>query len=505
VEAAHPPRGGAQLIAEPAALDRAAVLAVAAGGNLTLAAPLLESIARRRTAVLSALASGAAVYGVNTGMGAQSNVALTVDEQSRHQHNLFLARAVGGPPWLEMGEARAVIAVRLRMLLSGDAGVSAELCVRLTALLAADIHPAIPRTGSGSAGEIVPLAHAFGVVVGVGQVLGPHGGAAGAATVPALPALAAVDLAPFVLGPKEGIALLAGVPGVTALAALLASDVRACLDQLLVVTAASTVAIGASRDPYLAATARGDAVQAEVLSQFRALVGTEAAPRSLQAPVSFRVVGPVLAHLTRAVSALEAAVDRSLESMTDSPAYVAGSFIGTAGFHGVDLAAHLDFVTAALVHAAEVSATRLHRLLDPRVTGLHAQLAEVPGPEAGLVAVHKRAAAVVHAMRRNAVPSYLGSIETSQGQEDVQCFAWQAAESLRSTVAAAREVMACELLGARRAASLAERALPAPLAAALAPTDSVVPPIFGDRPFGVDIEALRGALTAGLATARRGG
>ena len=42
---------------------------------------------------------------------------------------------------------------------------------------------------------------------------------------------------------------------------------------------------------------------------------------------------------------------------------------------GLDLAAHCDQLTAALTHAAEVSAARLHRLLDPATTGLPAQLA----------------------------------------------------------------------------------------------------------------------------------
>jgi len=488
------------VVTDAGALDRGAVRAIARGSTVVLGPALLEATALRRAQVLSTLAGGDAVYGVNTGMGAQSKVRLTADEQARHQRNLFLARAVGGPPWLDDAEARAVLAVRLRMFLSGDAGVSADLCVRIAELLAAGVHPAVPRTGSGSSGEIIPLAHAFGVVVGIGQVLAPPGASDPSATVAAPDALAAAGLAPFVLGPKEGIALLAGVPGVTALAALRAAEVQECADQLLAVAALSTVAIRSNRDPYLAVTARGDAALADVLQHFRALVGPEPAPRSLQAPISFRVIGPVLAHLSRSVSALEAAVDRSLASMTDSPAYSEGRFVGTAGFHGLDLAAHLDLVTAALVHAAEVSAARLHRLLDPGVTGIPAQLAQHPGPDAGLVAVHKRAAAVVHAMVRNAAPSYLGTIETSQGQEDVQTFGWEAAESLRATVAAAREVTACELLGAHRACRLSEATPPGPLADRLAGVDALVPPGFEDRPFGIDIEALRRALAAGLGT-----
>ena len=48
-----------------------------------------------------------------------------------------------------------------------------------------------------------------------------------------------------------------------------------------------------------------------------------------------------------------------------------------AAAHGIDLAAHCDHTVAALTHAAEVSTARIHRLLDPAVTGLPAQLARV--------------------------------------------------------------------------------------------------------------------------------
>ena len=38
--------------------------------------------------------------------------------------------------------------------------------------------------------------------------------------------------------------------------------------------------------------------------------------------------------------------------------------------------------------------------MDPAVTGLPAQLAREPGPQAGLTAVHKRAAGEVHAIQQ---------------------------------------------------------------------------------------------------------
>jgi histidine ammonia-lyase len=474
------------LITAAADLDPGLIRRIAAGEGATIAPELLAEVGRRCAAAREVLRRGDPVYGVNTGMGALAGVRLTEAEQLSHQHNLLLARATGGPPWLDTAEVRAIIAVRLRTFLAGDSGVSAGLCQRLAALLDGGIIPAIPRTGVGSAGEIMPLAHAFGPLAGIGQVLAHPGGP----TVPASEALRARGLGEFSLGPREGHALLAGVPGATALCLLRQAEATALGSAMEAAAALSIAAASASRDPYADACARGDDVLAGVLGRLRALAGDQPEPRALQAPVSFRVAGPVLAHVLRAGDALAAAIGRALTGVTDSPAFLDGRFMGTAGFHGIDLAAHCDFLTAALAHAAEVSAARLHRLLDTRVTGLPAQLAARPGSDAGLVAVHKRAAGEIHSLRRLAVPASVGLIETSGGQEDVQSFAWEATETLRAALYHARVVTACELLAGYQACSLSERAAPTGCQGLLTRLAEIVGPIGADRPFGQDIERI---------------
>jgi histidine ammonia-lyase len=465
--------------------DPGLIRAVAAGQDVRIEPALLAAVRRQRAGALRALAGGQLVYGVNTGMGALSSVRLTEPQQRSHQRNLLLARATGGPPWLGAAEARAVIAARLMTFLSGDAAVSGELCQRLADFLNRGIVPAVPRGGAGAAGEIMQLAHAFGPAAGIGRVLGPDG-----TTVPAGQALREAGLGEFSLGPKEGIALIQGVPGTTGLGALRLGEAAALASLMEASAALAIVAVRAPRDPYLAACGRGDDVLAGVLSRLRAAAGDDPSPRSLQAPVSFRVAGPVLAHLQRAAALLETAVRRALTGVTDSPAYLDGRFTGTAGFHSIDLAAHCDQVTAAFCHAAEVAAARLHRLMDPAVTGLPAQLARDPGPQAGLTPVHKRAAGEVHAMRALAAATPVGLIETSGGQEDVQSFAWEAAEKLSAALRHARAVTACELLAGYQAAALSGREPPDGCRAVLDWLAGMVAPIEADRPFGEDIQRL---------------
>ncbi|HKA97521.1 MAG TPA: aromatic amino acid lyase, partial [Streptosporangiaceae bacterium] len=186
-------------ITSAAGLDAGMIREIAAGQPVRIAPGLAEEVQQRCERARAALRDGGPVYGVNTGMGALVGVRLTGAEQRAHQRNLMLARATGGPPWLDAADMRALIAVRLRTFLSGDAGVSAGLCQRLVDLLDAGILPAVPRTGVGSSGEIVPLAHAFGPLAGIGRVLTANGG-----TRPAAEALREYGMAEFDLGPREG-------------------------------------------------------------------------------------------------------------------------------------------------------------------------------------------------------------------------------------------------------------------------------------------------------------
>ncbi|MFD3405427.1 aromatic amino acid lyase [Kribbella sp. NPDC058693] len=501
------------MINDPAELDPASA------DFIELAPALLERMAAIRAAALQTLESGEPVYGVNTGMGNLSKVRLTEAEQRVHQRNLLLGRAVGSPPWLPPDEARAVLIGRLKTFLTGDSAVSIGLIQQLVALINSGHTPTIPSEGAGSAGEIIPLAHAAGPLVGLGwlqpptasenraptgaevrmptSATTPPGATSGGSASPAR----AVDggaelrradgfLPAFVLAPKEGIALLAGTPGAAGRAALHASRVRRLADQLTAVAAGAIAVVGANRDPYQALAARGDDVLAAEFGRLRELAGPEPEPRSLQAPVSFRVAGHVNAHVRRTLQQLEEAVERAFTGVTDSPAYLDGDFVGTAGFHGIDLAAYCDHLTTALVHAAEVSTARLHRLLDPSVTGLTAQLAREPGPQAGLVAIHKRAVATTHQLRRLTLPTAISTAETSNGQEDVQTFSWEAVGNLAEAIRLTRQTTACELLAVRQAFALSARPIPPRLQDLIQAVDDVVPPIDADRPFGEDLTRL---------------
>ena len=495
-------------------LTREAVEAVAWGGETLALAPAVdERVAAGQAGLAALLATGARVYGVNTGTGWLASVDLGPDAPGDHQRDLLLGRAVGGPPWLEAAEARALLVARLGNLVSGHAGVGPELCRFLVDRVNDGFVPAVPRRGIGCAGEVIPLAHAFQTLVGAGLVVGPDGAVRDAGA-----ALAERGALPYRLQAKEGIALLAGSPVASALALARLRSAERLAAQLLASAAAAIDALSAPLDPYDEAVGRlaGDPLLEEVLADLRrATGGRGAAPApgagleggtgpGLQAPVSFRVAPQVLAHLRRTLGRLDEDVRRALVAVTDSPAVVGGRLVTGGGFHAVGLAAGMDAAAVALVQAAELAGQRLHRLLDGRFSGLPDQLSPDPGPVTGLVVVHKRAVGALHEARRLAGPASVGQADTSLGQEDAASFAPEAAEQLRRVEDLAREVVACELLAARQAWWLrrpgadpgARSPAPglAPLAACL---DDLVAPVDRDRPLGPDLDRLVEALERG--------
>ena len=465
---------------------RSAIAEIASGELVELSDALLKSVTANRELMLTALTSAdRPVYGVNTGMGQLVGVRLTAAEQVEHQRNLLIGRAVGGPPWLPEADVRALLAVRLADLLAPEAGVSADLVRFLADRLNDGFVPAVPRTGSGSAGEIIPLSHAFQTLVGIGTVLEDG------VEVPASDALARRGVEPYELGPKEGASLIQGSPLAVTHLCLSRAAVSRIVDLQAIAAAVAVDVVGAPRGIYAPELGGGDLRLTARLREIHDLTSGYA-PRAglVQAPISLRVGPRALAHADRVADEMSAALDRFWNTPADSPAFVAGDFVSTTGFHAVELGLRMDAMTAALVHLGEISVQRFHRLLDERFSGLNPQLAADPGPQAGLAPLHKRAVGELHALRRLAAPATLGSMDTSAGQEDVQAYAWAAGEQLRTALGHLTAITACELIGGSQAHYL--RALPA--APALAPhyarLAAVVPPVRVDRPLGPDVTRL---------------
>src|SRR5207302_9605731 len=174
-------------------------------------------------AVLRALDAGTPAYGVTTGLGYRSRREIAPADRVALQRSILLGRSVAvGPPY-PREVVRGAILLRLTGFLSGDAGVSAELCRVLAERLNDEWTPYVPVGPHGSAGEVIPLSRLFQTLVGEGFVLEDG------ERIPARDALAARGAQPYEPGLKEGLALVNGAPLAPAVAIDLADRARPLL------------------------------------------------------------------------------------------------------------------------------------------------------------------------------------------------------------------------------------------------------------------------------------
>jgi histidine ammonia-lyase len=138
--------------------------------RVTLVDSALATVRRTRDALLAHLESGASAYGVNTGLGLLANRPVEPDDQAAFQRSILAGRAAGIGAPLSEPVVRGAMLLRLTGFLSGYAGVSPGLCQFIADRLNDGWYPVVPSGVSGAAGEIVPLAHLFGTLVGDGFV-----------------------------------------------------------------------------------------------------------------------------------------------------------------------------------------------------------------------------------------------------------------------------------------------------------------------------------------------
>src|SRR5688572_16925767 len=180
-----------------------------------------QRMQRVRDVVEAMLKAGDAVYGVNTGFGKLSDIAIPPARLAELQVNLVRSHAAGVGPLLPEEEVRAMMLLRANVLAKGHSGVRPELSELLLGMLNAGLYPPVPEQGSvGASGDLAPLSHLALAMLGEGDLF------SGQRRGPAETLLSERGLRPISLGPKEGVALANGTQAHTAIAALALEDAQ---------------------------------------------------------------------------------------------------------------------------------------------------------------------------------------------------------------------------------------------------------------------------------------
>ena len=129
-----------------------------------------ERITKSRDLVERWLQEGRVIYGVTTGFGALSDVMIPVEDTRLLQKNILMSHAVGVGEVLIEEAVRAMMALRVKDLARGHAGIRLGTVHRLVEMLNRGIVPIVPEKGSvGASGDLAPLAHMSLVLIGLGE------------------------------------------------------------------------------------------------------------------------------------------------------------------------------------------------------------------------------------------------------------------------------------------------------------------------------------------------
>jgi histidine ammonia-lyase len=482
------------------------VLAVSVERAPVELAPSARSRMMRANQVVAALVErGAVAYGVTTGFGKLSDIAIPPARLGELQINLVRSHAAGVGALLPERETRAMMLLRANVIAKGFSGARPILAELLVGMLNAGVYPPIPEQGSvGASGDLAPLAHLALALIGEGTLtLGDEHGTAAEM-------LARVGLAPVVLGPKEGITLINGTQAHTAIAALALVDAHRLWQVAHLAGAMTLEALLGTPVAFDARIhdARGQLGQAASAALLRSLLShseireshREGDPR-VQDPYALRCMPQVHGPVLDAIDFCAGVVGRELNAATDNPLVFAdtGELLSGGNFHGQSVAMALDFLAIALTNLATIAERRIDRLVHPDLNqGLPPFLTRDAGVNSGFMMAQVTAASLASECKVLSHPASVDTIPTDGNKEDVVPMAMGAAWKLRRIVGNVRHVLAIELMCA--AQGLDYRApLRAGRGAArgLRLVRDLVPPLAEDRVLSGDIVALAEAIQNG--------
>jgi histidine ammonia-lyase len=469
----------------------------------------LASDARARVDAARAIVDGIVerneiVYGVTTGFGKLSDIAIPREKLAELQVNLVRSHAAGVGELLPEREVRAMMLLRANVIAKGYSGARAQLVDLLSAMLNAGLHPPIPEQGSvGASGDLAPLAHLALALIGEGELI--RDGRRG----PAATMLREAGLEPAVLEPKEGLCLINGTQAHTAIAALALSDAMRLWRAAHVAGAMSLEGLlgtPVAFDPRIQ-DVRGQAGQAESAALLRALLADseireshrENDPR-VQDAYCLRCMPQVHGPALDAFRFAESIITRELNAATDNPlVFESGDMLSGGNFHGQAVAMALDVMAIALTNLATIAERRIDRLVHPDFNqGLPPFLTRDAGVSSGFMMAQVTAASLASECKVLSHPASVDTIPTDGNKEDVVPMAMSAAWKLRRIVRNVRHVLAIELMCAAQALD-ARAPLRAGVGAAAGQraVRELVPPLERDRVLSSDITVIADAIADG--------
>ncbi|MEG1311175.1 MAG: histidine ammonia-lyase [Romboutsia sp.] len=428
--------------------------------EIVLSEESITQIRIARNLVDNLVEDGKISYGITTGFGKFSDVAISKEDSKQLQKNLIISHACGvGNP---LGEdiVRGIMILRINALSKGYSGIRIETLQTLVDMVNKGVHPIIPEKGSlGASGDLAPLSHMVLTMLGEGEAIYNKE----RLTSKEAMEKAGIKIVEY-LSEKEGLALINGTQVMTSVGLLTlydsinllkTADIALCLtmEALNAITCAMDKKVHSLR-PH-----KGQINTAKNILQIvsGSKMTTKQGEMRVQDAYSIRCSPQIHGASKDALEYIKNKINIEINSVTDNPIIFPQEkeVISGGNFHGQPMALSFDFLGIALAEIANISERRLEKLVNPALShGLPAFLVNKGGLNSGFMIVQYSAASLVSENKVLAHPASVDSIPSSANQEDHVSMGTIAARKAKEIMENTRKVLAMEILGAVQAIDL---------------------------------------------------
>jgi histidine ammonia-lyase len=363
------------------------------------------------------------MYGVNTGIGEFSEVALTDDQVQKFQKYLIYnhAAGIGDPAPIE--HVRGAMAGRVNVHAHGRSGCRPEITLTLIDMLNKGVTPVVCQKGSvGASGDLAPMSQIALLLMGEGEAF--HAGQ----RLPGQEAMNRAGIPVPHLQARDGLAAINGSNVLTAMSAIQLHDMNRWLKQAEIACAMSLEALMANMKPYDVRLHEvrgfGGAVRSAT-AIIRCIAGSDLVTGKLKTKVqdaySMRSSPQVIGAAHDAVAFARKQVEIELNGVGDNPIFFPEHNLTLTGanFQGTPVCLPMDMAGAAVTMVCVLSERRLNRLTNPALSvGLPAFLTRGAGMFSGMMLSQYTADTLIVEQRMLSAPASIASIPAAADQED---------------------------------------------------------------------------------------
>ncbi|MBD3166642.1 histidine ammonia-lyase [bacterium] len=426
------------------------------GETVELSTEALERIKACRAFLDQKLESGEIMYGVNTGIGEFSEVALSEEQTRDFQRYLIYNHSAGIGEPAPVEHVRAAMLSRINVHAHGNSAPRPEITRHYIDMLNKGITPVVCKKGSvGACGDLAPMSQIALTLMGEGEVFYQ------CERMKASEAFQKAGLRAPGLEVRDGLAAINGSNLTTGMGCLQIYDAERWIKQAEIAAAMSLEALRANMKPYdrrlhefrgFRGAIAGAANIRKVLDGSDLLTGKMKV--KVQDAYSMRSTPQVIGAARDQLRWTREQFEIELNGVCDNPIFVPedGDVLSGANFQGTPVGLPLDSLSTAITMVSVLSERRMNRLLNPALSvGLPAFLTKGAGMYSGHMLSQYTADMLIAEQRILSAPASIQSIPAAADQEDFVSMSMNVALKGQQILDNAYGVLGLELIAASQA------------------------------------------------------